>query len=125
MSVNSLSIQAEKIPIVKLLEDGSKFVMFWLIRMFIVFPYCGVPRLSHQLPVEVVVTAVVVDCAAELVVLTIDVDVVLGVVTIEVVDVGVEVVVDELQDANNIVVTIIKLKPNQITLLFNFILHVD
>jgi hypothetical protein len=77
------------------------------------------------LPVEVVVTAVVVDCAAELVVLTIDVDVVLGVVTIEVVDVGVEVVVDELQDANNIVVTIIKLKPNQITLLFNFILHVD
>ena len=88
-------------------------------------PYCGVPRLSHQLPVEVVVTAVVVDCAAELVVLTIDVDVVLGVVTIEVVDVGVEVVVDELQDANNIVVTIIKLKPNQITLLFNFILHVD
>ena len=88
-------------------------------------PYCGVPRLSHQLPVEVVVTAVVVDCAAELVVLTIDVDVVLGVVTIEVVDAGVDVVVDELQDANNIVVTIIKLKPNQITLLFNFILHVD
>ena len=87
-------------------------------------PYCGVPRLSHQLPVEVVVTAVVVDCAAELVVLTIDVDVVLGVVTIEVVDVGVEVVVDELQDANNIAVTINKLKLNQITLFFNFILHI-
>jgi len=100
--------------------------MFWLILIVIVFPYCGVPRLSHQLPVEVVVTAVVVDCAAELVVVpTIVVDAVLVVVTIEVVDVGVEVVVDELQDANNIVVTIIKLKPNQITLLFNFILHVD
>ena len=58
-------------------------------------------------------------------VLTIDVDVALVVVTIEVVDVGVDVVVDELQDANNIVVTINKLKPNQIPLFFNFILHVD
>jgi hypothetical protein len=54
---------------------------------------------------------------------TIDVDVVLVVVTIEVVDVGVDVVVDELQDANNIAVTISKLKLNQITLFFNFILH--
>ena len=94
--------------------------------MVIVPPYCGVPRLSHQFPVEVVVTAVVVDCAVELVVMpTIDVDVVLVVVIIEVVDVGVDVVVDELQDANNIAVTINKLKPNQITLFFNFILHVD
>jgi len=87
-------------------------------------PYCGVPRLSHQLPVEVVVTAVVVSCDVVLVVLAIDVGVVLVVLTIEVVDAGVDVVVDELQDANNIVVTINKLKPNQITLFFNFILHI-
>jgi hypothetical protein len=99
--------------------------MFELVRIVIAPPYCGVPRLSHQLPVEVVVTAVVVDCVVVPVVLTIDVVVVLVVVTIEVVDVGVDVVVDDLQDANNIAVTINKLKPNQITLFFNFILHVD
>ena len=99
--------------------------MFELVRIVIEPPYCGVPRLSHQLPVEVVVTAVVVDCAVVLVVFTIEVGVVLVVVTIEVVDVDVDAVVDELQDANNIVVTIKKLKTNQITLFFNFILHLN
>ena len=34
---------------------GSKFAMSLLIRMVIVPPYCGVPSLSHQFPVAVVV----------------------------------------------------------------------
>ena len=41
----------------------------------------------------------------------------------DVVVVGVDVVVDELQDASNIVVTSKKLKPNQINFVFNLFLH--
>ena len=41
----------------------------------------------------------------------------------DVVVVGVDVVVDELQDASNIVVTSKTLKPNQINFVFNLFLH--
>jgi hypothetical protein len=110
-------------PILKLTAYGSKTEMSELVRIVIAPPYCGVPRLSHQLPVEVVVTAVVAESVVVLVVLTTDVGVVLVVLTIEVVDAGADVVVDELQDASSIAAIIKKLKNNQVNLLFNFILH--
>ena len=63
-------------------------------------PYCGLPRLSHQFPVEVVVTAavavVVVTAAVEVVTTGVEVVVVVmaAVVVVEV------VVVEDEQDAN-------------------------
>ena len=90
-----------------------------LVRMVIVPPYCGVPSESHQFPAALVVVGVVVATA-----------VVVGVVAVvevlaavDVVVVGVDVVVDELQDASNIVVTSKTLKPNQINFVFNLFLH--
>jgi enterochelin esterase-like enzyme len=87
-------------------------------------PYCGVPRLSHQLPVLVVVAGAVtaedvVVAAAVDVVTTVDVVATAVVVVVEAAAV-VEVVeeVDELQDATNIVITRTKVAINQIILLF-------
>ena len=40
-----------------------------------------------------------------------------------VIDADVDVVVDELQDASNITIIIERIKPKQINLFFNFILH--
>ena len=90
--------------------------------MVIVPPYCGVPRLSHQFPVAVVVTAavavVVVATAVAVVVVVVMVwfDVVVLVIAVVV------VVDDEPQDASIIVAGINKHKANQIILFFNLAL---
>jgi hypothetical protein len=83
----------------------------------IVPPYVGLPRLSHQFPVTVVVVAVVV--GGVVVVDVVVVDVVVGGVVV------VDVVVDVAQDASNIAATSKKLKPNQINLFFIFCLRFD
>jgi hypothetical protein len=81
-------------------------LIFTATRKVNVPPYCGVPRLSHHFPVAVVVTAVV----------TAEVDVVdVGIIAVDVVDVVVvgitfvvdvvSVVLDDLQDANTIDIT--------------------
>ena len=82
-------------------------------------PYCGVPRLSHQFPVAVVVVGIVVVAVSEVVVVVVlaVVDVVL---VLDVVDVGVDV--DVAHEASSIAVTSKKLKPNQMYLFFNFLL---
>jgi len=93
----------------------------------IVPPYCGVPRLSHQLPVEVVVTVDVagVEVVVDTGIVATDVEVVVvGVTTVDVVVVVVVafvVVVAELHDASKIAATNIKDKPNQINLRFTSI----
>jgi hypothetical protein len=85
-------------------------------------PYFGVPRLSHQLPVEVVLTAVVtvdvvvVDDGATVAVL--DVVVITAAVVVVWVDALVVVVVDEPQDASTIDATRTKLSTIQIAPLF-------
>jgi len=58
-------------------------------------PYCGVPRLSHQFPVVVVVTVVVTaaDVVVEVITLAVGVDAV-----VDVLDIGVVVVVDVVDD---------------------------
>ena len=62
-------------------------------------PYCGVPRLSHQCPVVVVVAVTVgaVDVLVEVTV--VDSVVVIGIEVVDVICWVVVVVVDELQDA--------------------------
>jgi hypothetical protein len=84
-------------------------------------PYCGVPRLSHQFPVEVVVTEVVtgdvdvvelVTTAVCVVVVIEIVDVVVGVVDVLVVE------EDEPQDASISDATIRKLSATQINPFF-------
>jgi hypothetical protein len=65
-------------------------------------PYFGVPRLSHQFPVEVVFTAVVAVPVVVVDVVLTTVDVVVVVVDVVVVFVvGVLVVVEEPQDARS------------------------
>ena len=91
-------------------------------RRVIVPPRCGVPRLSHQLPVVVVVVVVVGGVLLDVVVVVVDVDVVVIVFVVD--DVGADVV-DVAQDVSNIAATSKKLKPNQINLFFNFYLHID
>jgi len=80
-------------------------------------PYCGVPRLSHQFPVEVV-EAVVVTVALDVVEVEAIVEVLVVVITefvVVVVGIVVElVVVDEEQDANTIDVAKAKLSATQI-----------
>ena len=44
--------------------SSSHWVMSELIAAVNVPPYCGVPKLSHQLPVDIVVTLVVVAVVA-------------------------------------------------------------
>ena len=83
-------------------------------------PYCGVPRLSHQFPVVVVVVTSVVTG----VVVDDEVDMVVG--DDFVVEVGVDVVfevgVDVVQEASSIAAAIKTLKLNQINLFFNLLL---
>jgi uncharacterized membrane protein len=88
--------------------------MFWVSRTTIVPPDCGVPRLSHQLPVTVVVVgaAVVVAVAVGWVVV-----VVVVVVMDVVVDVGMDVV-DVAQDAKTRDVTMRQVSTIQIIPLF-------
>jgi molybdenum cofactor biosynthesis enzyme len=85
-------------------------------------PYCGVPRLSHQFPVEVVVTAVVTT-AVDVVVVGTTVAVDVTVVTVVAMDAVVAVVVgmlvvDELHDAKTSDITIRQVSPIQINLFF-------
>jgi hypothetical protein len=93
--------------------------MFEGIRYVIVPPYCGVPRLSHQFPVEVVdavvVTGadVVVEVGAVVAVVTgIDAVVEVGVVA------GTDVVLDLAQDAKINDVTMRQVSTIQKTLFF-------
>lgn len=87
-------------------------------------PYCGVPRLSHQLPVAVLVVAVVMGdvvvivTVEDVVILVVDVVVIVFVIDDVVVD-----VVDALQDVRSIATISKKLKPNQINLFFNLYLR--
>ena len=97
-----------------------------LVRIVIVPPYCGAPRLFHQFPAALMVVVGVVAIAVVVGVVALGVVVVAVVEVLAVVDVvvvGVDVVVDELQDASNIVVTNKTLKPNQINFVFNLFLH--
>ena len=64
-------------------------------RRVIVPPYCGLPRLSHQFPLAVVVVGVLVGVLVDVV----EVLVVVVVFVVVVVDVGEEVVVFVAQDA--------------------------
>jgi len=83
-------------------------------------PYCGIPRLSHQLPVDVVVAAVVtaaVDVVVVGIIAVVDV-VVVAIAAVVVVVIGVLVVVDELQDANTSDATMRKVSAIQITPFF-------
>jgi hypothetical protein len=73
---------------------GSKLVISLFIRRVIVPPYCGVPRLSHQLPVVEVVVGFIEVCAI-LVVVSGGAVVLVEAVLTGVVDVD---VVDDLQD---------------------------
>ena len=85
--------------------------------MVIVPPYCGVPRLSHQFPVEVVVTVVGKLDAEVVVKVGSDAEVVVEVGSDAKVVVEVDAVVLDLpHDASSIATTIKKLKPNQIPL---------
>ena len=85
--------------------------------MFSVPPYCGVPRLSHQFPLAVVVVVF-----TEVVVVVVVEDAV-GVLVVDVVfvgvEVGVEVWVDVLQDAKTKDATIRKVSTIQIVPFFN------
>jgi hypothetical protein len=88
------------------------------VAIVIVPPYFGVPRLSHQFPVEVVV-AVTVE-AVEVVdvgIITAVVDVVVA-AAVDVTVVGVLVVVDEEQDASTSDTTMRQVNAIQMTLLF-------
>jgi hypothetical protein len=95
-----------------------------VVATVIVPPYCGVPRLSHQLPVLVVVAGAVTAeevgvAAAVNVVTTVDVVETAPVVVVEATAVvAVVEEVDELQDASSIVMTSMKDASNQIILLF-------
>ena len=63
-------------------------------------PYCGAPRVSHQLPVLLVVA--VTEIGAVVVEVVVDTIAVLDVVVVELLVVVAVVVVDEPQDANTI-----------------------
>jgi hypothetical protein len=83
-------------------------------------PYTGVPRLSHQCPVEVVLTAVViaVDVVEVGVITVVDVVVVTIPAVVVVVVMGVFVVVDDLHEDNTIEITMRKANSPQNVLLF-------
>ena len=106
----------------KVFKPGSQFETFLLLLMVSVPPYCGVPSLSHQLPVaDVVVTTVVgeEDAVVIEVVLVVKVE---DVVELEVgTDVDVDVDdVDCEQEASKVAIIIKKLNPNHMPLIFNF-----
>jgi len=80
-------------------------------------PYCGVPRLSHQLPVDVFVAVMVeAEEVVDVGIIAVVVDVALDVVAVTVV--WVLVVVDEEQDASTSDVTMRQVSITQINLLF-------
>jgi hypothetical protein len=120
LSVKGCSCQAKFQEVLVVPRMGSKVRMLLLDAMVMWPPYCGVPMLSHQFPVEVAVTevvAVVVEVAAVDVVTTgVEVVVVVVVVTAAVV-VLVEVVDDE-QDANTSDITVRKARNKNIGRLF-------
>jgi hypothetical protein len=96
----------------------SKFTTLLLDAIVIVPPYCGVPRLSHQCPVPVVVTEAV--AVVDVVVVAVGFVVVVVVFTglaVVVVVVTFGVVVDLLQDASINAAGIKKLNTS-ITILF-------
>lgn len=103
---------------------GSHCTMFAVCETVIVPPYCGIPRLSHQLPVALVVTVEVIAVGVVVVGTTaLVVDVVVEIIVV-VVDVVTFVVVDAVpQDASSSAATNTKAKPNQIILCFTFHLH--
>jgi hypothetical protein len=87
--------------------------MLLLNRIVIVPPYCGVPSLFHQFPATVEVVALDVVLGADVVDVEVGADVeVWGDVVDDV------FVVDVVQDAISIAVTIKKLNASQITLFF-------
>jgi len=120
LSTNNLSIHPPKILKLKPSSAGSNVTMSLVDWRVIVPPYCGVPRLFHQLPAAAVVE-VVVCIDAEVVVVIVEV----VVVFICVVDALVcEVVVEvdaELQDASTIAATVNRITANQINLFFIFL----
>jgi uncharacterized membrane protein (GlpM family) len=82
---------------------GSKFTMLVFNENVIVPPYCGVPRLSHQFPVEVVVAEVVI--AADVVEAVVEGTVLVTKTVVEVASVVevvfaavAEIVLDDVQD---------------------------
>lgn len=81
-------------------------------------PYIGVPRLSHQCPVDVVVAVVVTtaDDVVDVVTEVASVEVVMEVVVVDVCVVDVEL--DVLQDAKTSEITMIQVSSTQITPLF-------
>jgi hypothetical protein len=88
------------------------------IRYVSVPPYLGIPRLSHQFPVEVVVTAIVTgeDVVVEFELVDVGdtgLDVVTEVETIAVVVMGKEVTLDEEQDVKIIDITMRQLSTIQ------------
>jgi hypothetical protein len=98
---------------------GSKPVILPEVAIVIVPPYLGVPRLSHQFPVEAVVVVTVE--AVEVVdvgIITAVVEVVVVAVAVDVTVVGVLVVVDEEQDASTSDITIRQVNTIQITFPF-------
>jgi hypothetical protein len=101
----------------------SKFTTLLLDAIVIVPPYCGLPRLSHQFPVAVVVTVAVavvdvVDVAVEFVVVV----VVITGLDVVVVVVAFGVVVDLLQDASINAAGIKKLNTSKTILFFTLAL---
>ena len=85
------------------MTHGSKFTMLVFNENVIVPPYCGVPRLSHQFPVEVVVAEVVI--AADVVEAVVEGTVLVTKTVVEVASVVevvfaavAEIVLDDVQD---------------------------
>ena len=95
--------------------------MSLFVRMVKFPPYCGLPSLSHQFPLAVVVVAIVVGSVV-VVSGSVVVDVVFVVDVVEVAA-DVDTVVDLAHDASNMAATSMRLKPNQITLLFKYYLQ--
>jgi hypothetical protein len=95
-------------------KQGSKLPMFAAYRRTISPPYCGLPRLSHQLPVAAVVVGVVVGA----VVVAVVGGAVLVVVVVVVMGVVVDVVADVAHDAKTSDITIRQVNTIQIALLF-------
>jgi hypothetical protein len=105
----------------------SKFTTLLLDAIVIVPPYCGLPRLSHQFPVAVVVTVAVAVAVAVVDVVDVAVEFVVVVVVITGLDVVVVVVafgvvVDLLQDASINAAGIKKLNTSKTILFFTLAL---
>jgi UDP-N-acetylmuramyl pentapeptide phosphotransferase/UDP-N-acetylglucosamine-1-phosphate transferase len=88
-------------------------------------PYCGVPRVSHQFPVALVVTTevAVVGVVDDTVEVVTDVEVVVTTAVVVVVVVAFVVVDAEPQDESSTAATNTRDKLNQISLCFTLYLH--